>query len=128
LNICSLFLDSQAEAADGLGWNSRFSQPIQCRWMLTDVEDQNCKIWELEKQLADKNKEISYWKTAAGSSRENQLRFESTREKFDQFLASLSRDIEDFLNTFGCAIVVIIVVLLLLYNGYDGYFNGDLNI
>jgi hypothetical protein len=96
--------------------------------MLTDVEDQNCKIWELEKQLADKNKEISYWKTAAGSSRENQLRFESTREKFDQFLASLSRDIEDFLNTFGCAIVVIIVVLLLLYNGYDGYFNGDLNI
>jgi hypothetical protein len=52
--------------------------------MLTDVEDQNCKIWE---QLADKNKEISYWKTAAGSSRENQLRFESTREKFDQFFS-----------------------------------------
>ncbi len=94
--------------------------------MLTDVEDQNCKILELEKQLADKNKEIYYWKTAAGSSRENQLRFESTREKFDQFVASLSRDIEDFLNTFGWVIGTIIVVLLLLYTS-DGDFNNRRN-
>jgi hypothetical protein len=38
--------------------------------------------------------------------------------------SSLSRDIEDFLKTFGWAIVVIIVLLLLQYNGY---FNGDFN-
>lgn len=97
--------------------------------MLTDVEDQNCKILELEKQLADKNKEISYWKTAAGSSRANQLRFESTREKFDQFLASLSRDIEDFLNTSGWAIGVIIAIIvgLLLMHTFNGDFNNRRN-
>jgi hypothetical protein len=42
--------------------------------MQTVAEDQqNFKIQELEKELADKNKEISYWKMTAKSARENQL-------------------------------------------------------
>ncbi len=68
-------LDLQAEAAEGLGWNSRTSQPIQCRLIQNDAEDQqNFKIQELEKQLVDKNKEILLWKKVAESSRENQFR------------------------------------------------------
>jgi hypothetical protein len=36
-------------------------------------DQQNFKIQELEKQLADKNKEVSYWKMAAEMARENQF-------------------------------------------------------
>ncbi len=37
-------------------------------------DKQNLKNQELEKELADKNKEIAYWKMLAESSRENQSR------------------------------------------------------
>jgi hypothetical protein len=84
LNIYSLLDEHQAEAVNGLGWNSRTFQPIQCRLMQTVAEDQqNFKIQELEKELADKNKEVSYWKMTAKSSRENHLRLISDLNRFE---------------------------------------------
>ncbi len=97
-------------------------------------DQQNFKIQELEKQLADKNKEVSYWKMTAKSSRENQLRLindlnrkqceidellnriqtESAIEKVFNFVTSFFRDIIAFCWFLLHGSILLLIFLMLV--------------
>ena len=74
-----MLINNQVKAADGVGWDSTAAKPFPLyRLLRTDAENQeksNKLIQELEKQLADKNKNIDDWKSAALALRQQNNQF-----------------------------------------------------